>query len=271
MNAVELRAKLRTGGRVYGTAAVSTSPLWPAVIAGAGVDFVFIDTEHIAIGRETLAWMCRTYAALGVAPIVRVLEPSPYLACMALDAGAAGVVGPYLETVEQVRALRGAVKFRPLKGKRLEEALVGGALEPELSHFLRRRNQSSLLILNIESVPALRALDELLAVPDIDAVWVGPHDLSINLGVPEQYRHPTFQRAVEEIIRKCRAKGIGVGIHYSEGIELEIEWARLGANFIIHSSDMALVRQTLARDLARFRSELEGGAAPPAASGGEVI
>lgn len=271
MNAGEIRTTLKAGGRVYGTAAVSTSPVWPGMIASAGVDFVFIDTEHIPIGRETLAWMCRTYSALGVAPIVRVLEPNPYLACLALDAGAAGVVGPYLETVEQVRALRGAVKFRPLKGKRLDEALLGRALETELSQFLQRRNDASLLILNIESVPALRVLDELLSVPDVDAVWVGPHDLSINLGIPEQYCHPRFQEAVGEIIRKCRAKDVGVGIHYSEGIELEIEWVRLGANFIVHSSDMALVRQTLARDLAQFRAELDDRAAPSTAPGGDVI
>jgi len=257
MNGKELADALRSGQRVYGTCVVSTSPKWPAMVAGVGLDFVFIDTEHMPIEREQLAWMCQTYQALHLAPIVRIPEPDPYRACMALDGGAAGIIAPYVESVTQVRALRGAVKFRPLKGRRLYHALEGReTLEEELTAYLDQSNAGRVMIVNIESVPALEALDEILDVPDIDALLVGPHDLSLNLGFPEQYHHPTFQKAVSTIIRKARARRVGVGIHFSFGIDQEIAWAKEGANLILHSSDLFLVRDALTADLETFRQAL---------------
>jgi 4-hydroxy-2-oxoheptanedioate aldolase len=227
------------------------------MVAGVGLDFVFIDTEHMPIQREQLAWMCQTYHALHLAPIVRIPEPDPYRACMALDGGAAGIIAPYVESAAQVRALRGAVKFRPLKGRRLYHALEGReTLEEDLTAYLDQSNAGRVMIVNIESVPALEALDEILDVPDIDALLVGPHDLSLNLGFPEQYHHPAFQEAVRTIIRKARARRVGVGIHFSFGIDQEIAWAKEGANLILHSSDLFLVRDALTADLETFRQAL---------------
>ncbi|MBO0799089.1 MAG: aldolase, partial [Blastocatellia bacterium] len=92
MNGRELIKALHDGRRVYGTMIVSTSPHWPAAVKSAGADFVFIDTEHIAIDRTTLAWMCQTYRAIGLAPIVRIPAPDPFQATVALDNGANGVL-----------------------------------------------------------------------------------------------------------------------------------------------------------------------------------
>src|SRR4051794_34958651 len=98
MTAAELKGRLLAGRTVFGTLIVSTSPKLPENAAKVGFDFVFIDTEHIAIDRDTLSWMCLAYRGLGLPPIVRVPAPDPYLACMALDGGAAGIIAPYVET-----------------------------------------------------------------------------------------------------------------------------------------------------------------------------
>lgn len=257
MNGTQLRAALRSGQRVYGTCLTSTNAKWPAMLAASGLDFVFIDTEHIPIGREQLAWMCQACMALNLAPVVRVPEPDPYLACVALDGGAAGIIFPYVESVEQVRALHGAIRNRPLKGAVMERALDDPAsLSPEVRAYLDRWNEGRVMIVNIESVPAMENLDNIMADPGLDAVLIGPHDLSINLGIPEAYDHPQFEAAILEIITRARAKGLGAGVHFSNGIEPEIRWAQNGANLILHSSDLYLVRDALARDLARFRAEL---------------
>jgi staphyloferrin B biosynthesis citrate synthase len=257
MNGAELRQALREGRRVYGTCVVSTSPQWPAMIAGTGLDFVFIDTEHIPIERDRLSWMCQTFRTLGLPPIVRIPKPDPYIACMALDGGASGVVAPYMESVDEVHELRGAVKYRPLKGQRLERVLDGTeALDETLSAYIANHNKHNLCIVNIESVPAIAALDDLLAVPDVDALLIGPHDLSINLGIPEQYADPRFTDAVKEIVDKGRSAGVGVGFHYSFGIEQSMAWAELGANLIVHSSDYFIVRDTLSADIRRFREAM---------------
>ena len=168
------------------------------MIASCGLDFVFIDTEHIPIDRAELSWMCRAYGALGLPPVVRISKPDAHLACMALDGGALGVVAPYMETMEEVHALRGAVKYRPVKGARLERALREPAsLEPELRAYLQAYNANNVCVVNVESVAAMQSLDKTLQVEDVDAILVGPHDLSISLGVPEQYTHPKFTVAMQ--------------------------------------------------------------------------
>ena len=256
MTGQELKAALRAGRRVYGTCIVSPSASWAPMIASCGLDFVFIDTEHIPIDRAELSWMCRAYGALGMPPVVRIPKPDAHAACMALDGGAVGVVAPYMETLEEVHALRGAVKYRPLKGTRLEEALQDpGSLEPELRTYLEAYNAQNLCVVNVESVAAMETLDEIVHVPDVDAVLVGPHDLSISLAVPEQYEHPKFTDAMRAIIETCRGAGVGVGYHFSFGLDVAIEWARMGANCIVHITEWFLVRDALKREIGAFRKE----------------
>jgi 2-keto-3-deoxy-L-rhamnonate aldolase RhmA len=259
MNGSQFRNKLHSGERLYGTLIVSDSPRWPQAVTRIGLDFVFIDTEHIALDRYTVSWMCQTYAALGLPPIVRIPRPDPYLACQILDGGANGIIAPYVESAEEVRQLVGAVKYRPLKGKKLQAVLAGKeTLEPALAEYLAQYNQNNSLIVNIESVPALEALDEILAVPGLDGALVGPHDLTTNLGVAEQYESPAYIAAVDELIRKCRARSIGVGTHvmYAPGVPQEIRWAQMGANLIIHWSDTNAFRYAMQGSLTEIKAAL---------------
>ncbi|MBM3833828.1 MAG: aldolase [Verrucomicrobia bacterium] len=257
MKGREIRQALHEGQLIFATCVTAPSPRWPELLKQAGVDFVFIDTEHIPLGRETLAWMCQTYAAAGIPPVVRVPCPDPFEVAKVLDAGARGVIGPYLETAEQVRTLVGAVRWRPLKGQRLQDALADpNSLEPELRQYLETRNQDLLLIANIESVPAIEKLDEMLSVPGLDAVLIGPHDLSCSLGIPEQYGHPRFDAVVGRIFGKARQRKLGAGIHFWEGIDREIAWSRAGGNLIMHSSDISLFGGGLKRDLDELRAML---------------
>lgn len=249
MTAPELIAALHTGRTVFGTLIVSPSPKWPTAVRGCGLDFVFIDTEHIALDRAELSWMCQTYAALGLPPLVRIPSPDPYAATMVLDGGAAGVIAPYIETVEQVQALRGAVKWRPIKGQKLQRRLGGTKVEPELEAYMAGGAKDRLLIVNIESVPAIEALDQILAVPGLDAVLIGPHDLSCSLGIPEQYGRPEFLAACETIFRKARAAGVGAGIHFWGSAEEHAHFLKLGANLLIHSGDISLFQRHLKLEL----------------------
>ncbi len=257
MDSREFLNRLRKGKRLYGTAVLSSSPLWPSAVKSAGVDFVFIDTEHIPMDRTTLAEMCQVYKAFGLPPLVRIPSPDPNEAYKVLDAGASGILAPYIESPEQVRELVGAVKLRPLKGGRLKEALRNQeSLEPELKNYLSNWNRENFLIINVESVPALERLESILSEPGLDGVIIGPHDLSVSLGLPEQYDNPRFEEAVRKIISKVREKGLGVGIHFSEGPELQVKWAKEGANIIVHSSDMILFQQKLKSDVIAIRHAL---------------
>ena len=259
MNGKEMREKLHSGERVYGTMIVAESPRWPSAAKGAGLDFAFIDTEHPAHDREKMSWICQLFTANDIVPVVRIPSPSPYEASMALDGGAKGVIAPYVETVEQVRAHVGAVKYRPLKGAKLFKHLSGEEpLEPELKEYLLAQNENNIAIVNIESIPALEALDDILDVEGLDAVLIGPNDLTTNLGIPNQYDHPRYIEAIDMVVTKARAKNIGFGNHivYAGGLEQEIRWAKMGANLIVHSMDIVAFRNGIRQDLDMIKAAL---------------
>ncbi|MBN2313708.1 MAG: hypothetical protein JXM79_07240 [Sedimentisphaerales bacterium] len=258
MDIQEFLGRLKKGQRLYGTAILSPSPLWPAAVRSTGVNFVFIDTEHIPLDRTTLAQMCVAYKGYGLPPLVRIPSPDPHEARKVLDGSASGILAPYIESPEQVRELVGAVKLRPLKGERLTEALQNqDTLGSNLKDYLKEWNKENFLMINIESVPAMERLDRILAEPGLDGIIIGPHDLSLSLGLPEQYRHPRFEEAVRHIISKARESDLSVGIHFSREAELQIQWAKAGANIIMHSSDIALFKQRLSEDVAAIRNALQ--------------
>ncbi len=250
-----LLQKLTNGKRVYGTCITSTASHWVKAAKSAHLDFVFIDTEHISLERMEVATMCQIYAAHGIAPVVRIPSSDPIKACQMVDAGAEGIVAPYIENINQVKDLVGAIKYRPLKGERLKKILDNkSSAEPELLDYLQSYNAGNMCVLNIESVPAFSKLDELLDVEGVDAVFIGPHDLSVSLGLPEKYDDPKFEEVVKFIIHKCRAKNKAVGIHFSEKPERQIRWIKEGANIIVHSFDIAIFMQKLKLDMDTIRN-----------------
>lgn len=262
-----LASKLANGKTVFGTCIVSSVPIWAKGIQGLGLDFVFIDTEHIPIDRTELTAMCSVYNAMGLSPIVRIPQPDPYLACMARDAGAVGILAPYVEQVGEVLQMVGATKYRPLKGERLSQVLVGTpALPTVLKEYLHEYNQGSLCLINIESVAAVDNLNTLLAVPGLDGVVIGPHDLSVNMGLPEAYDHPDFEKMVEQIIVMAREAGLAAGIHFPSDPQRQVKWAKIGANIVLHSSDMFLFREKLRDDMAVIKRDLGKDTGPAEAS-----
>jgi 4-hydroxy-2-oxoheptanedioate aldolase len=168
-------------------------------------------------------------------------------------------VAPYVETPAQVAAVGGAVKLRPLRGERLAEATARPeALDSELNEYVAARCAGSVVIANIESLPAMQNLDAIVRNPHIDALLIGPHDLSVSLGVPERYGDPKFDSAVREIVGKGRAAGIGVGIHFGHcGDESLIRpWMEAGMNMLVYSADVAVFARGVARYLQDLKEQL---------------
>ncbi len=265
MTGKDFRDALRSGKNVYGTLITSTSPKMFDTAISLGLDYVFLCDEHIAYNPETLSWMCRAFKAAGINPVVRILEPDPYLATRALDAGAGAVLVPYVENIADVFDLVGAVKYRPLKGEKLKRLLYGKEKPTaELEAYLKNHNKNHTLLLNIESPAGVKNMEEFFAVqsvdgPGVDGIVLGPHDLSTSYDMPEQYLTKEFIELSSEIIKKARASGVAAGGHNgSRGtLDLQIAWAKAGANIIMHSSDMFLFADKLQEDLNRLR-EVKG-------------
>jgi 4-hydroxy-2-oxoheptanedioate aldolase len=177
---------------------------------------------------------------------------------MVLDGGAACVKVPYIESAEQAREMVGATKFRPFKGRRLQSLLDGEEPAPHVAEYIRRFNENHSLLLNIESTAGIAALDEILAVPGVDGIIIGPHDLTCSLDAPEDYRGPAFDAAARQILARCQAAGVSAGfhMHHADCVDDEVAWARAGANIVIHSGDISLFRQNLIKDITRLRDAL---------------
>ena len=260
----EFRNALREGKKVYGTQISSTSPKMFDSVISLGLDFVFFCNEHVQYNPETLSWMCNAFKAAGVNPLVRILEPSPYLATQALDAGACTVLVPYVEEIEDVFALIGAVKYRPLKGKKLMRILHGEEKpSEELKQYLIHNNRNNSLVLNIESEKGVAMMNEYLAIqsfdgPAVDGLMIGPHDLSTSYGMPEKYFSKEFLALTEGIIKNARAKGVAVGGHtgYRDSLDLQLEWAKMGATMLLHCSDAFLFANQLNNDLNKIKKLL---------------
>ena len=256
MNRHELKQAFLSGRRVYGTLICSPSPAWAGQIHKANLDFVFLDAEHMPMDAMARGWMLRCYRAMGLAPIVRIGSCSYHEAFQAVEHGAEGVLAPYIETAAEVRTLLAAVKYRPLKGERLRGVLEGTVtLSSKEEAYFQRYNDGNLVILNIESRAAADNLEALL-LPGVDAVFIGPHDLSINLGIPEEYDNPLFLEYVQKIIETCRAKGVGVGCHSAWDLPRQAAWAKQGMNIVIWNNDLGLFVRGINEDFAWVRREL---------------
>ena len=275
MNGAQLRERVANGGIVYGTMlSLSRNPRWSTAMADFGLDYVIIDTEHSPRGREDVADFLAAFSFSGVVPIVRIPAPETYLVTMAIDAGSHGVLAPYCETVEEATLVAEACRWRPLKGVLARKAIETGELPSEATReYLENRNRNNVCIIGIESVPAIENLDSILGVSGIDAVFVGPNDLSISLGIPDQYDHPDYEAALREILRVCGSHGIPTLIHH-QTVALSQKWLREGARFVLYSSDSRTMHNGFREEFGAIRSvgvQLGGEAAADVGESQEVI
>ena len=253
-----MKAALRGGERVYGTMFVQTRVgNGDHRLREMGLSFVIVDNEHAPYSRgETAAWM-RKLAGNGIVPIVRVPIPASHYVTMALDAGAHGVLAPYVERVEQVQEVVGAAKYLPLKGEAVTRVVTRGEFPSEdTRQHLEQRNRNNFLVIGIESVAAMERLDDLLSVPGVDAAFVGPNDLSIQLGVPADYHHPRYLEAVDRIYGTCKARKVPLVIHFFT-YEMAQPWIGRGIHFILFGSDRRGIGDAMKTDFDFLRG-LEG-------------
>jgi 2-keto-3-deoxy-L-rhamnonate aldolase RhmA len=257
MNGGELRAAMAAGKSVWGTMVVYARSLGAASVYGQlGFDYVIVDSEHSPNARSELADMGASLLAAGVCPILRVPHTQPHETVMALDAGFHGVLVPYCETAAEVSAVVSAARLRPLKGALEVTARASGQLPSDATRsYVEKRNQNVVVIIGIESAPAVDNLESILDVPGIDAIFIGPNDLSVSMGIPDQYDHPRYVEAVQHVISATQRRGIPAGPHCFDEPML-IDWLEKGARFVLFSADVRALadgyRPTL--DKARGRA-----------------
>ncbi|HIV21038.1 MAG TPA: hypothetical protein IAC81_03535 [Candidatus Scatomorpha stercorigallinarum] len=182
------------------------------VLAYTGMDYVLIDLEHSPIGAEHAARLVGVAQGAGLAPLVRVDGIGRSQILKMLDVGAAGLVVPQLETVEQARKLVSYAKFPPLGNRGYCPTRDGGwgsgsCYERGMDGYMAEANTSTLLIPQCETAGCLEHIEEIAAVEGVDGIFIGPFDLSIALGIPGQFGDPLLTEGIERVRRACAAAG----------------------------------------------------------------
>ncbi len=255
MDAITLKQTLQDGGRVYGCMlSAMASTRFASALAGSTLDYAIIDTEHGSRDRTEIQQLCTMLRQADITPVVRVPVPKPEWVAMALDAGSAGILVPYCETVEEVEAVVATAKWHPLKGAYLRRAIRDDVLPSDASRaYLERRHKHTFVIIGIESEPAVENLDAILGVGSIDGVFIGPNDMSTSLGIPDDYANPKYVEVIGDIIRRCEAAGVPVMVH-QQTIETSAMAIEMGARFVLHAMDSNLLQRALQSEMNELRA-----------------
>lgn len=191
------------------------------MMARSGFDWLAIDLEHGMIDLETAFRLIQVIDCSGAVPLVRLNVNDESTIRRVMDAGAGGVIVPMVNTAEDARKAVNAVKYPPL-GKR--SFGLGRAHDFGLGfdEYLQTINDRSIVVIQIEHIDALKNLEQILRVPGIDAIIIGPYDLSGSLGVPGRFDHPGFKEALDKITERVRKSPVALGMHIVHPTEAEL-------------------------------------------------
>jgi 2-keto-3-deoxy-L-rhamnonate aldolase RhmA len=227
------RARLLQGETVFGCGLqVYRAPEIPRAFAAAGFDYVFIDMEHGSFNLETVHDMIVSSKLAGITPIVRVGEVQYTLCARLLDQGAQGIILPRVEDPAILAEALSWMRFPPA-GKR------GFGINPTMVDYearsmpeiIEHQNRETLAVVQVETVLAVERREELLSLPGLDVMMIGPADLSIALGIPGQFDHPLLLETVDKVVETCNRHGVAPGIQ-TRGVAMAKFWADRGMRFV---------------------------------------
>ena len=217
------------------------SPEIGRIYAAAGIHWAFVDMEHGGFDLETIQDICRVANLAGLCALVRVGDLQYSLTARALDCGAQGIVFPRVESPEVLETAISWTKFPPLGVRGFGLNTMSVNYEPlTMLEILTRINQNTMVVVQIETQLAIDRREELLSVPGIDAVMIGPADLSISLGVPGEFEHPKLIAAMEAIRDTCIAKGIAPGTQ-TRSLKMAKFWRDRGMRFLGCSNETSML------------------------------
>jgi len=255
MRANKVKRALMNGEVQIGTwINVLHAPKIIQMLATAKFDFVYIDMEHSSLSIQTVGDLCYAALSVGLVPIVRPSAKDPHLLSRPLDNGAMGLLIPHVDTEAEAEAVVAAVRFPP-QGKRGMN-LVGvhtgyGKSDPEA--YLKSTHAETLILVQIESDIGIGNLDKILGVDGIDGAVIGRADLSADIGLPGQMKHPEVTRRVETMISACRKHEKIPGLLVPDVASAK-EWIAKGIRLVPYANEVSILVNAATRAVDEIRS-----------------
>ena len=244
------------GGTALGAWLSSREPLLAEAAALCGYDYVCVDMQHGLQSFDLAVTMLSAMARTPITPIVRVPWNEPGIIGRVMDAGAYGVIIPMVNTVDEARQAVSSCFYHPKGARSMGPAGVSPRAGRE--GYFDTANNKMLCIPMIETKQAVENLDEILSVPGIDAVYVGPADLSITYGLAPKTDQADIEwnAALERIVKRCGAHGVVPGIHADA--TLAPKRSALGFRLITVGFDLTPAMVALRSDLKTARDGVTG-------------
>ena len=186
------------------------------IFAAAGYDWVMIETEHTCIDPSEAMALIMAVEGKGAIPLVRLTGNDPLQAKLMMDAGAAGIMVPMVNSREEAEQAAAAVKYPPegIRGACGAQRGQGyGFGYSDYLEYVRESNENSLVIVQIEHIDAVNNIEEIVSAPGLDGTFIGPYDLSMSMGQPGELDHPDVEQAKRHVLEVTRAHGLAAGIH----------------------------------------------------------
>jgi 2-keto-3-deoxy-L-rhamnonate aldolase RhmA len=247
-----LRRRVVAGEKTVGTFVGTGSPVVAEVCAAAGVDWLLLDLEHGAGGEEQVRTVVPVAAAYGVPTVVRVESAARIRIGRVLDLGAAGVMLPRLDTADEVAAAVRHLRYPPHGDRGVATYNRACRFGLDVS-ALDRAAEEVLGIVQIESARAVDEADKIAAIDGVDVLFVGPRDLSHDLGVPGNLTAPAYRAALDRVRTAAHHHGKACGLLVTTGSAAAAMHPE-GWTFIAIGSDSSLLASALIAELHRSRS-----------------
>ena len=242
MKSNPVRAKLKRGEPSTGTWLNLGDSVGAQLMARAGFDWLTVEMEHSHVTFEHAARSFAIIAATGCVPLVRVPFNTTENIRRVLDTGAWGIVVPLVNSRAECEAVVRAARYRPI-GQRT----IGGQLGPanfatDAATYFARANDEILVVVMAETAEAVANIDDILSVPGIDAVFIGPNDLHASLGAAPAFDSdlPAFNDALARILASAKKHGVAPGIHVADAAQAKRRIAE-GWQFIAISSEVGMM------------------------------
>jgi len=250
-----LKRKLQARKTVIGTFLEIPDPAHAEIAGLADMDFVIIDWEHGAFSRDATAHTVRATASTGISPVVRVGENSSLAIQEALDIGAVAVQIPQVSDKDRAFSACQSARFYP-RGKRGLNPYVRSASysAQKASEFIKEANEDVLVIAQIEGVDGIRNLGDILTVPGLDVVFLGPYDLSQSLGIPGELDHPRLIEAMKQVVEVAGRTDIVVGT-FADSSARALSWIKLGVRYVAVSTDAEIFLSASKRLVAEIKGK----------------
>ncbi len=242
---MNLKTKFQKKNKIYGTWLSINNFQLCDIFSNLKVDFIGIDFEHTPTSIDDFLKFATICHSKNLKCIPRIPTLDKSLIKRLLDSGADGIIAPNIENKDQIDFLKESI-FYPPKGSRGYGISKASNYGFNFENYIKKWNKEALIIIQIESIKAVKNLENLLKVNDVDGVMIGPYDISGSLGIPGKIHHPEVKKACKEVLKLCKKYKKSCGIHDTNPSSKSLRaFSKEGFNFIVVGSDIFILWRSI--------------------------